>query len=104
MHLTYNELLRNADWFGLGSIVPRVTKLDKLDAIVSFYLQKQRSKIFRINFTDKLSAGKSIRIETTLEKKKDRTELTTTTTTKHEGTALRVCRTLPEGLSFPQTF
>jgi hypothetical protein len=35
MHLTYNELLRNADWFELGSIVPRVTKLDKLDAIVS---------------------------------------------------------------------
>ena len=47
MHLTYNELLRNADWFELGSIVPRVTKLDKLDAIVSFDFQKQRSNRFQ---------------------------------------------------------
>ena len=43
MHLTYNELLRNADWFELGSIVPRVTKLDKLDAIVSLKLEIWKS-------------------------------------------------------------
>ena len=43
MHLTYNELLRNADWFELGSIVPRVTKLDKLDAIVSLKLENWKS-------------------------------------------------------------
>ena len=49
MHLTYNELLRNADWFELGSIVPRVTKLDKLDAIVS--LQRTGNIL---NFQDKL--------------------------------------------------
>lgn len=45
MHLTYNELLRNADWFELGSIVPRVTKLDKLDAIDKLHRQVIRGQI-----------------------------------------------------------
>ena len=54
MHLTYNELLRNADWFELGSIVPRVTKLDKLDAIVSPLVRKLNLvPVFRTNCTGK---------------------------------------------------